>query len=75
MLDKMTKRMLQTLPYFLENKNPCTSFYIYQFALQFVTKDQGIHWGGKIKEHEMKNKKTYMGFSYSKNMANYQAFR
>ena len=43
-------------------------------ALVYVDIDHGTHYIGKnIKLHEMKKEKTNFGFSYSKNMANFEA--
>ena len=45
-------------------------------ALIFVDIDQDNgHLGEGIKYHEMNNEKKLLGFSYSKNMANFEAFR
>ena len=47
--------------------------------MPYVDIDTGHSLGRKIKLHEMKNEKNYMvmhvhGFSYDKNMANFEAF-
>ena len=39
-----------------------------------VDLDQGIQLGEKIKLHKMKNEKKLCGFSYDKNMANFEGF-
>ena len=45
-------------------------------ALVYVDIDQGNghSLGEKIKQHEMKNEKNYMGLLMIKNMANFEAF-
>ena len=43
--------------------------------LYFPPNESGHSLGEKMKLHEMKNEKTYVnGFSYDKNMANFEAF-
>ena len=42
-------------------------------ALVYVDIDQGIHWG-KNKVARNEKRKKLRGFSYSKNMANFEAF-
>ena len=81
---KLSSKMLQILPYFWNTKTQIV-FSVYHFeqlwvfftvdAAVCVDVDQAGHaLGKKIKQHEMKNEKTYVCFLYSKNMAKFEAF-
>ena len=66
MLDEMIQQNISKFAIFLEYENPC-SFFIFYFDI-----DHGIHQGeNKVAQNEKK----LCGFSYSKNMANFEVFR
>ena len=78
---KSSSEMLQNLPYFWNMK---THIVIFHFMLLYFFPNEcpdlcrhrtGHSLGEKIKQHKMKNKKKLRGFSYSKRMANFEAFR
>ena len=85
MLDEMTWRNASKFAIFLEYKNQHSffSFFISCYlifslmnSLVYFNIDQPrIHQREKIKQHEMKYEGELQWFSYSKNTANFEAFR
>ena len=55
---------------FIEKKNPCSFF---RFSFREVKIDQGIH-KGKLKNALNEKRKKLFGFSFSINIANFEAF-
>ena len=83
---KCSSELLQNLLYFMYKKTHVVFFVFYFVQLYFFPYEcpglyrhrpghsLGKHKGKHIKLHEMKNKKKLCGFSYYKNMANFEAF-
>ena len=82
---KLSSKTLQNLLYFWNTKTyvvfcgfsfrASTLFFSLMYGCLCQHRRPG-HSSGKKKLHEMKNEKNYMGFpfSYSKNIANFEAF-
>ena len=81
-LNFLTKRNASKFAMFMEKENPC-SFFHFSFqvtlsltfinALIYVDIDQGIH-KGKMKVALNEKRKKLHGFSFSINIANFEAF-
>ena len=80
MLDEMTYQNASKFAIFLVYENPHIffTFVISCYLIFSLINDNifrlGHSIGGKIMWHDMKNEKNPCGFSYNKNMANFEAF-
>ena len=83
-LMKSSREMGQNLPYFRNMKPQIFFCFVFQFKQLWLFNsrcpvlcrhyiDQGIHYGKNVEARNEKWKKLY-GFSYSKNMPNFEGF-